>query len=830
MIGTAPALAQSRLPVQPDAAVLLRDIERLSTVGRVLYVAAHPDDENTRLLSWLIQNQKVRAAYLSLTRGEGGQNLIGPEQAPLLGVIRTQELLAARSIDGAEQFFGEERDFGYSKTPEETLSIWGKEDALGDVVWVIRRFRPDVIITRFSPEDRQTHGHHTASAMLSLEAFKLAGDPKAYPEQLKTVSPWQPKRIVWNKGVFGPGNPADVAGFAEMDVGGYDPLLGVSPGEVAARSRSMHRSQGFGSSPLRGPVSEYFRLLAGAPFQRSFLEGIDLSWSRVPGSEKLRQGLSEVRARFDPHNPAASIPALFDTYDALDALPDSPWKPDKRAELTRVISACAGFFADATSDETTAVPGTDVKVMLTALNRSPAAWSLHSVRILDHETVLDRGLETNRPVTIDQTVRLPPNSALSTPYWLVEQPSPGRWTVHDPTLAGLPEQPSPLLATFVVTAGPRRLEIVRPVAFAWTDPASGERRRPLEVLPSATLNPSEPLLMFPEGVSKELRVTVRATRGALSGVVQAEAPTGFRVEPVSQPYAVADINTVQELTFRVQPPERLGDDGVAASGVVRFLGAPAPDARPAAWRSVTRIEYPHIPTQTLAPLAEVKVVRFAMKRAVSRVGYIPGPGDEVPAALRQVGYEVTVLSDAALEREPLDRFQAIVIGVRAFNTNPRLPQFHARLMEYVERGGTIIAQYNTNNRISKITGDIGPWPFSISQERVTDEKAAVERLVPAHRIFTAPNRIDDADFSGWVQERGLYFADRWDDHYQPLLAMNDPGEPPRKGSLLVAHRGKGVFIYTGLSFFRQLPAGVPGAYRLFANLLSAAGDHPAHGQ
>jgi LmbE family N-acetylglucosaminyl deacetylase len=806
---------------QPDAARLRRDIERLSTVGRVLYVAAHPDDENTRLLAWLVGSQKIRAAYLSLTRGEGGQNLIGSEQAPLLGVIRTQELLAARRIDGAEQFFGNERDFGYSKTPEETLSIWGREAALGDVVWAIRRFQPDVIITRFSPEDRETHGHHTASAMLALEAFTAAADPKAYPEQLKSVTPWQAKRIVWNKGVFGPQKPGALDGFLKMDVGGFDPVLGETATETAARSRSMHKSQGFGASPQRGPALEYFKLLAGAPIQQSFLDDLDFTWRRVPGSEAVQEALAQARIEFDPEHPADTIPELLQAKTAMEALPDNPWKAEKLADLSAAIAGCAGLYLDATAVEPILVPGGEVKLSVVAINRSPVKWTLHSLHISGDETVIDKSLENNVPVTADRTVMLPKTASLSNPYWLVEDPSDGRWTVHDPSRASLPEDPPALQVTFDLLVTGQPVSLTRSVTYAWNDPVAGERRRPIEVLPPVTVNPGEPLVMFPDAAPKDVYVHVRATRGAVSGALAPQSIFGFAITPASQPFKLGQAGEEQVLTFHVRPPAALGEDGLPQSGMLLLKGTLDGDGG-SIDRSVQQVSYPHIPIQTLTPLARVKLVRFEMKRALNKIGYIPGAGDEMATALRQVGYSVTVLNDEALAKQPLSGYQAIVVGVRAFNTNDRMPAFHQRLMDYVSGGGTLIVQYNTQNRISRITGPIGPWPFNISQDRVTEENAPVALLEPKHPFFQTPNRIGEDDFIGWVQERGLYFADTWDDHYKPLLSMNDTKEPPRRGSLLVGRFGKGMFVYTGLSFFRQLPAGVPGAFRLFANLLSHA--------
>jgi LmbE family N-acetylglucosaminyl deacetylase len=809
---------------QPSGAELTRALERLQTVGNVLYVAAHPDDENTRLLAWLVDDQRVRAAYLSLTRGEGGQNLIGSEQQPLLGVIRTQELLAARGVDGAEQLFGRERDFGYSKTPEETLAIWGKEEALGDVVWAIRRFRPDVIVTRFSPDARDTHGHHTASAMLALEAFKLAADPKAYPEQLKWVQPWQAKRIVWNRGNWGNTPPEELKGFLKLDLGGYDALLGQSFGEVAAHSRTMHKSQGFGATPTRGPAPDYFKVLAGAPMEHGLLDGVDVSWARVRGSEKLRDALKKARAGFDPEKPWLTVPALLEAADALDALPDNPWKADKRAELNEVIAGCSGLWADATAAEAIALPGGEVKVTVSVVNRTAAPLTIQSVKLPGHEAPLDKPLRTNEPFTVERTVTLAKTTPFSNPYWLREEPDAGRFVVADQSLVGLPEQPPPLAAEIAFVAGGRKLTLTRPVVYAWNDPVQGERRRPLEVLPPVTIDARAPMLVFPDAATKELRVVVRASRGAAAGVLRPEAPTGFSVEPASLPFKLAEANATEELVFHVRPPAKV--NGEAMGGALKLSATldaagdkPRPDSDSTVNRGVLRIEYPHIPIQTLTPPAQVKLVRFDLKRGRSKLGYIAGAGDEVPAALRQAGYDVTLISPDTLQREPLDHYQAIVVGVRAFNVEPRLFQAHAKLMSFVEHGGTLLVQYNTQNRISKIGGQLGPWPFNISQDRVTDETAAVERLDPKHQVFHVPNVITEPDFAGWVQERGLYFADTWDEKYTPLLSMHDPGETAKKGALLWAKHGKGVFIYTGLAFFRQLPAGVPGAFKLFANLL-----------
>lgn len=801
-----------------DSGTILRAIERLSVVGSVLYVAAHPDDENTRLLVWLEQGQKVRAGYLSLTRGEGGQNLIGPEQAPMLGVIRTQELLAARGVDGALQLFGRERDFGYSKSADETLRIWGHDEALADVVWAIRRFRPDVIVTRFSPDDHDTHGHHTASAMLAVEAFAAAADPARFPDHQKLVQPWQAKRVVWNRGVWRDTKPEELAGFTPVDVGGYDPVLGVSWGEVAARARSMHKSQGFGASPQRGPAMEYFKVLAGEPMQSSPFDGVDLGWSRVRGSERLRELLGRARAELRVDDPAASITTLLEARDALERLPDNPFKELKLAEIDRVIVACSGLFADATAAEPSTLAGGSLKLKVTVLNRSGAHPVLKVMRVAGETVRVDKPLATHQPLVLEPTVTVPAATPLANPYWLDAEPAAGRWTVREQALVGLPELPPSLVVELVLEIGKRQVVVRRPVVHAWTDPVFGERRRPLEVLPPVTLAVREGQLVFADGNPRELRVRLRASRAAVAGTLRPEAPAEFSLDPASARFDLAEGGAEQELTFRVKPRARPAGDGAAIQGELRFVADVGGAALPL--REVIRADYAHIPIQTTLPLAAVRVSRFDLERGITRVGYVPGAGDDVPAALRVAGYEVVILSGEALAAEPLERFEAIVLGVRAFNTNPRLAPLHDRLMRYVEGGGTLLVQYNTQNWMSRVAGSMGPWPLALSQERVTDETAAVHRLLPDHPVFKTPNRIVDRDFDGWVQERGLYFAGTWDDRYQTPIGMHDPGEPERQGSVVIARHGKGTFVYTGLSFFRQLPAGVSGAYRLFANLLA----------
>jgi len=826
-------------PPQPNAAQIALGLRKLGVAGSVLYVAAHPDDENTALLAYLANGALLRTAYLSVTRGDGGQNLIGSEQGPALGLIRTQELLAARRIDGAEQYFTRARDFGFSKSPDETLRIWGKDAVLADVVAVIRKFRPDVIVTRFSPEPAETHGHHTASAILALEAFHAAADPKFHPEQLVGgVGVWQARRIFWNRSSFFIKPTDDVTGDAKLDVDGYNPLLGESYGEMAADSRSMHKSQGFGVARTRTPIVEYFKLLASSdPKERpggkplaGILDGLDVTLRRFPGATRLRGLVEKATAKFDLAAPHTSVPALVAIDGALTEISDAGWRLEKQRQVSNLIVACAGLFVDATAADYRAAPGTAVEVTATAVDRSPVAVTLDEVRFPFEPTghIVAHKLETPKqdgprifgaaaPFELKQSVKLPAELSPTTPYWLEAPPEAGLYHA-DPALVGLPERAPPVEVTFVFTVGGRRFTVARPISYKWTDQVMGERYRPLEVTPAVSVRPDTGVLMFPRGVTQTLTVRLAAGAPSATGVLRAEAPVGWTVEPASAPFALGAVGSEAALTFRVRLDVAAGKP--PAPALLRVI-AEVGGARLA--RGVVRIEHPHIPIQTYLVTSDVRLVPVDLAIAGKRIGYLPGPGDEVPASLRQVGYEVSILNDEALAGPSLAHFDAILVGVRAFNTNERLRVAHAALMSYVAGGGTLVLQYNTNNRLAPLTVPLGPWPFEIGQKRVTDETAAVTFAASGHPALTTPNALGAADFEGWVQERGLYFAEKWDSNYQLPLVMHDPGEAPQAGSLLWARYGKGTFVYTGLAFFRQLPAGVPGAYRLFANLL--AGGH-----
>ncbi len=781
-----------------DGARLLNELKRVSVLGTALYVAAHPDDENTRLLASLANEARFRAAYLSFTRGEGGQNLIGNELGPLLGVIRTQELLAARRLDGAEQYFTRARDFGFSKSVDETLATWDHERVLADAVFLIRALRPDLIITRFPLEAGGTHGHHTASARLAVEAFHAAADAKYHPEW----PAWRAKRVVWNTWQ-GERMKQLPEGSVTWDTSQYSPLLGLSYGELAAESRSMHKSQGFGAAPVHEGSVEYFAPLAGDAAKSSLFDGVDTTWRRVPGAEKVSAQLAKATAEFQVDAPWRSVPALTEALELVRALPDNPWKAQKAHALAELIVGCAGLFVEASAAHWRSTPGEKVTLQLTALNRTPAALRLESVSVRGVRRA-GGALERGAPLRLELEVETPAD-AWSTPYWLANPPEKGAWTPAATAPVGVPELPSPFMVEYQLAVGATRFSIQRAAYFKWVDPTAGERYRPIEVLPPVVVKPDAELLLFTDAQWKTVTVTVTANAEGQRGEVRLRLPEGYAAQPEALHYELQK-DASRQLTFKVRPSGRDAGSGLIA------IEANGPGVK------LARVDYPHLPIQTVLTPAQVRVERLSLKRGrTKRVGYVAGAGDDVPTALAQAGYEVVPLGEEALRGEPLGRYDAIVLGVRAWNVHAWLPSVHERLMRYVEGGGTVVAQYNTRNWLSSVPAAMGPFPFEISQDRVTVESAPVTRA--KHAIFTSPNVISEADFDGWVQERGLYFATRWDSRYETPLTMNDPGEAPSQGSLLIARHGKGRFVYTGLAFFRQLPAGVPGAWRLFANLI-----------
>jgi LmbE family N-acetylglucosaminyl deacetylase len=809
----------------PDSADLQLALRKLTVLGSALYVAAHPDDENTALLAYWSKDRLYRTGYLAMTRGDGGQNIIGDEKGPMLGVIRTQELLAARRIDGAEQFFTRAVDFGYSKNPQETLGIWGHDTILADVVWVIRKFQPDVIVTRFPTTGEGGHGHHTASAILAGEAFTAAADPTKFPEQLRQVNVWQPKRLFWNRFSWQPLDPNDprLAKSLRIDLGAYNPLLGRAYTEIAGESRSQHKSQGFGAAERRGSNINYFEPTTGQPAQNDLFDGIDTSWSRYPGGETVGKVLEEAAATFDPAHPSKTIPLLLQANELLDRLGATPaWAPDvnpwiavQRRELLEAIKGCAGLAIDVNAADSAVTPGGEIPVSVTVINRSDYPFILSTVASLyaNPGKAPGKRLEYNVPVKTDLTIKLPADFPISQPYWLRKPPSKGTYNVDDPQLIGLAENPPAIPLTVSLDDGRMHTLIFSvPAIFRWVDPVRGEETRRLDVVPDVTTNLDAGVLIFPDTKPKHLTVTAKNFDGASSATARVKVPQGWSVTPASVPLKFNARGDEVQASFTITPPKSesagtLEVETVLAGGRSESL-------------AIETIEYEHIPRQRLFPAAQARLVRADIRKRGSRIGYIMGSGDEVPDALRQIGFDVTLLSDADLERGEFGQYDAVVVGVRAFNRRKRLGVVQPKLLDYVRGGGTLVAQYNTlDDGIASM--QIGPYPFTITHDRVTVEDAPVRLLDAASPLLNVPNRITPADFDGWVQERGLYFAQKWDPRYTTVISSNDPGEPPLDAGILVARVGKGVFVYTSYAWFRQLPAGVPGAYRLFANLVSA---------
>jgi LmbE family N-acetylglucosaminyl deacetylase len=827
------AWAEQPLP----SSAILRELRSFRQMGSVLYVAAHPDDENTQLIAYLARGRYYRTAYLSLTRGDGGQNVLGPQLDEELGVIRTQELLAARRIDGGRQFFTRAIDFGFSKDYRETLGIWDRQQVLADIVRVIREFQPDVIITRFPPQPGNTHGHHTASAVLAVEAFSLAGDTNVFPDQLGELKPWQPRRILLNgfTGGFGRGNePATNSPGLRIDVSGKDAVTGETFSEIAAHSRSMHQTQGFANFAGfggRGTRPESFQLLGGEPATNDILDGVDTTWGRVPGGAEIGPLADEIIARFNTNDPAASVPALLAlrtrlaalrSADAPSARPNSPESrgqgirpalllDERNRQLDRILQACLGLSVETTVSQAEAVPGETLNLHHTVVTRSvvPARWLGVRYPGAGHEVKQTIDLHPGQAATRETAQTLPTNTPLSQPYWLRREHGIGMFRVDDPALIGRPENPPAFPIEHVFEVGGQTLVVPDEPVEVVAGPTKGETRRRLDVVAPVSLRFVSEVRLFAPGGARTVEIELAAVRAGVAGTLRLNAPAGWSVAPTATPFQLGAVGECARLAFTVTAPATATRGGITAHALVR--GTEFDNQR-------IEIRYDHIPLQLLQPPARLEAVSLDLAVRGHEVGYVPGAGDRVAEGLEQMGYKVTQLTGADLTPERLHDFDAVVIGVRAFNVRTDLAAHLPALFAFVEQGGNVIEQYNRPNDLK--ADRLAPFDLRISNDRVTDETAAMTFLVPEHPALTTPNKITEADFEGWVQERGLYFPNQWDEHFTPLLACNDPGESPKKGGLLVAQYGRGYFVYTGLAWFRQLPAGVPGAYRLFANLVS----------
>ncbi|MCX8523889.1 PIG-L family deacetylase [Chryseobacterium formosus] len=801
---------------------IYRELKTLKHLPKVLYLAAHPDDENTGLLSWLINDQNVETGYLSLTRGDGGQNLLGTEQGAALGLIRTHELLEARKLDGAQQFFTRAIDFGFSKNTTDTFKQWDADLITADVVWVIRKFRPDVIICRFPPTAAAGHGQHAASAVLAQKAFKLAGDKNAFPDQLKYVNVWQPKRLLWNTFRFGSVNTT-AENQLKVTVGQYDAQLGMGYGELAGLSRSLHKSQGAGTQSVAGIKTEYFSHVLGETAKVTLLDGVAKTWTSK-GNTDIDQSLNKIISTFNFNNPDLSLPALLDLRKKVMALKDTDLKKDKIKSLDHIILSCAGFMGEVVTNQAEAVAGDNYNFRLNLISRATNPVVLENVRWLSQSENLNRKLSKDSLITIQHDIQIPADAALTEPYWLAKAPTNAAiFSVPNDTLVGLPEEESPLNVLLDLKIGSEKFEVKLPLSFKKLDPVRGDVVEALRIVPALELKFTQPLFLVKENVDLNVSLNFKVNsdkqfnNGKVNLMFNGERVCGGDLKSVNGKdftvdYVIPKAKLASIKSNQLQLEANFVSDGVTYN------------------KKQVLIQYPHLPSlQYFAP-STVAVMKGDIQMKVKKVGYVQGAGDFIPEFLRIAGIQVDVLKDEDFYGNPdesagnsslnrLSQYDAIVLGVRANNTEKKLGRWMPFLWSYVKTGGNLVMQYNTNQDTT--VDQLGMYSFNIANKRVTEENAEVKFLNPNHKLLNFPNKITAEDFNGWVQERGAYFPVQWDKAYEPLFEMHDSGEEPLQGSTLYTKYGKGNFIYTPLAFFRQLPAGNVGAARLFLNFLSA---------
>ena len=806
-------------PAKPNAVEIYNQIQKLNFLGSVLYIAAHPDDENTRLIAYLSNDIKAETGYLSLTRGDGGQNLIGPELRELLGVIRTQELIEARKIDGGEQFFSRANDFGFSKNPDETLQIWDKDQVLSDIIWVIRKFQPDVIINRFDHRSPgTTHGHHTSSAMLSFEAFDKVNDAAFFPNQLQFTTTWQPKRLFFNTSWWFYGSKekfdaGDKSNLSKLQIGTYYQSLGKSNQEIAALSRSRHQSQGFGSTGTRGQDEEYLEFLKGdAPIDKTnIFDGIDTTWNRVKNGKAIGETLANVEKTFDFKNPSASIPELVKAYSLIDNLTNSHWKTVKSEEIKKIIAACAGLYLEAVTENQEETPRSSIKVKLEATNRSSTKINWNAIVTVPNSmnTQSVTTLDNNKPITKTIDLQLPNDLEYTNAYWLNEKGTVGMYNVKDQQNIGKADILRQVNVTFLLEINGVTVPFVRNVVYKYNDDVKGEVYQPLDIVPVVTSSFAEKVYIFNNDRDKTITVKVKAGKDAINGNVKLEIPEGWVVSPTEIPFTIDKKGQEILAVFNVSPSKEASD--ISIKSIVTVNGQTFD-------KNKIDINYPHIYKQMVLKPAEAKAIRLKIKTKNEKIAYIMGAGDEVPKSLTQMGYEVDIIKPDEISTEKLQNYDVVMTGIRAYNVANGLAFKQNILLDFVKNGKTMIVQYNTTDDL--VTKDMSPFPLKISKDRVTEENAEVRFLNPKHQVLNYPNKITTEDFKGWKQEQGLNYPNEWDAAFTPILSANDKGEKPKDGALLIAKYGKGNYVYTGLSFFRELPEGVSGAFRLLANIIA----------
>lgn len=799
--------AQTQQPL--SASAIKHSLDKLAVVGSVLYIAAHPDDENTRLISYLTNEKHYRTGYLSLTRGDGGQNLIGNEQGAYLGIIRTQELLEARKIDGGKQFFTRAVDFGYSKSPDETFKIWNKDSILYDVVWVIRNFQPDVIICRFPTTGEGRHGHHTASAILAEEAFAAAADPNRFPEQLEYTQIWKAKRLLWNTFNFGSSNTTSEDQF-KIDVGGYNALLGKSYGEIAAESRSKHSSQSFGTAKNRASQLEYFKPIIGDAPKSDLLDGVTTSWLRFSKSAYYQTAVNNIIKNFNYADVESSAWMLANLYDAISKAEDiSPaWKTNRLELIQKLIAATSGLWLEANATHETTAVGDSMIIQTAAIIRTNVAVSLEKITWNSIELKINQSLQKGQLWLDTISLFIADSAPITVPYWLEEKPSTGRFKVANPLLIGNPENQPAVSLIFQIELGGIVVPIPIPVFFKKINPAKGEEFAPVAIAPVLSCNLENEIYIFGDNNPKEISIKLVAYQDSVSGTLHTQLPEGWAAIPSATDFFLTNQGDEKIVVITLVPA------AAESSGELKIVATVK--EKTFSFQS-KRIDYEHILPQVFFERSSASLVKLNLKRKSQKIAYITGAGDKMVEVMLQLGYQVNELTESEALSTQIHNYDAVIIGVRAFNTRKELKHWMPYLLKYVEQGGNLIVQYNTSFNL--VTATLGPYPFTLSRDRVTDEDAEVRITMPAHQLLQHPNVITKVDFSDWIQERGLYFPQNIDSQYQTLFSMNDTEEEPLNTAVITAEYGKGRYLYAALSFFRELPAGVPGAIKLWVNFL-----------
>jgi len=793
---------------------IFHGLKKLRETKRVLYVAAHPDDENTRLIGYLANGVHAEVAYLSLTRGDGGQNLIGKELGIELGMIRTQELIRARETDGGRQFFSRAIDFGFSKNPNETLNNWDREKLLEDVVWIIRKFQPDIIINRFNDVPGTTHGHHTTSAMISLEAFEKADDPNVFPDQLQWVEPWQAKRVFWNAYNWGGQyEPKKGKLYHRFDVGDMNPLLGKTYSKIAADSRTMHKSQGFGSTAQLGESSDFMELVKGDAFSEGPFEGVTDRWQSIPEGKSIAQAIDLAIGRFDFKKPENNIKSLLAIRKQLRELPSEvAWIKEKETLIDHLILQSLGFSAEFISGKELSFPTDESRARLTINNSSSLPVEVQSFSVLGESVSLVTYLRDNKPLTQEVLIRLPQNYPISQPYWMEQRPENNFFLIQDRLEVGKPFNDPAVMGKLVFSIQGQEFEWEVPLKYKYNDQVDGEIIQPFTVVPQASLSLNKDNVFLINGKFNDIDVEVSFQNALIEGDLSFEGIPESAFEILSK----IEEAEKKRITYTVRLTPSAGKEKSAIGVKYTTLDGVVFD------KGQRRITYKHIPNLTYFPPAEFNLIQLNLQISPQRIGYIPGAGDDVPQVLTNLGYSVDLLDKGRVTLSQMLEFNTIIVGIRGFNVNQVLADEMNQLMAYVEQGGNLIVQYNTSSPL--LTRKLGPYPLQLSRNRVAVENSPVKVDFTAHPVLWSPNRIELRDFDGWVQERGLYFPDTWDDSYTAPLEMQDPDELPSRGPLLLANYGKGTYAYSGISWFRLLPAGVPGAIKLFVNLIEQGSE------